>query len=468
MKQKPAKSSKRRRTKKATASAAKPALDLLTHPAAAGIDVGAEEFVAAVPPGPGGEDVDFVRTFPSFTSGVEALRDWLLTCGIKTAAIESTGNYWITLYDTLTQAGIEVYLVNARHIKGVPGKKTDVCDARWLQQLHAAGLLRKSFRPAQDIVPLRFVMRHRAEMCGDASRQLQHMQKALTEMNLKIHHVFSDIDGGSALAIIEAILAGERDADRLAALRDQRCKSPLETIKEALRGDYRPEYLFVLRQSYQSWQQLRAAMAECDLQIAALSAQVVRTVDAPLPPPAGKHQHRPHKNSPQMTIFHEAWRFYGVDLSLVPGAGASVLTMLMSEVGTREQLLSAFPTAAAFCSWMGLCPDNRISGGKLLKARTRKVPCRLAGALRLGAFGLNQSRNGMGDYHRRMKARLGKAEGTVATAHKLARILYAMIKNQTAYDENEAFKITPSAATRRRRRLERQAAALGLVLRPAA
>ncbi|HEX2749873.1 MAG TPA: transposase [Verrucomicrobiales bacterium] len=169
-----------------------------------------------------------------------------------------------------------------------------------------------------------------------------------------------------------------------------------------------------------------------------------------------------------MTIFHEAWRFYGVDLSLVPGAGASVLTMLMSEVGTREQLLSAFPTAAAFCSWMGLCPDNRISGGKLLKARTRKVPCRLAGALRLGAFGLNQSRNGMGDYHRRMKARLGKAEGTVATAHKLARILYAMIKNQTAYDENEAFKITPSAATRRRRRLERQAAALGLVLRPAA
>jgi transposase len=348
MKPKPARPSKRRRPQKNTATAAEPAFNLLTHPDAAGIDVGAEEFVAAVPPGPDGKEGDFVRTFPSFTSGVEALRDWLLACGIKTAAMESTGNYWITLYDTLVQAGIDVYLVNARHIKGVPGKKTDVCDARWLQQLHAAGLLRKSFRPDQDIVPLRFVMRHRAEMSADASRQLQLMQKALTEMNLKIHHVFSDIDGGSALAIIEAILAGERDADRLAALRDQRCKSPLETIKEALRGDYRPEYLFVLRQSYQSWQQLRAAMTECDSQIAALSARVPRTVDTPLPPPAGKHQHRPHKNSPQMAIFHEAWRFYGVDLSLVPGAGASILTMLMSEVGTREQLLIAFPTAAAF------------------------------------------------------------------------------------------------------------------------
>jgi len=468
MKPKHTKSSHRRRTKQ-TASAAGPVLNLLTHPHAAGIDVGAAEFVAAIPPGPDGEDGEkYVRTFPSFTSGVEALRDWLLANGIKTASMESTGNYWITLYDTLVQAGIEVYLVNARHVKGVPGQKTDVKDARWLQQLHGAGLLRKSFRPAQDIVPLRFVMRHRAEMSADASRQLQLMQKALTEMNLKIHHVFSDIDGASALAIIEAILAGERDADRLAALRDQRCKSPLETIKEALRGDYRPEYLFVLRQSYRSWQQLRAAMAECDTQIAALSAQVARTVDTPLPPPAGKHQHQTHKNSPQMAIFHEAWRFYGVDLSLAPGAGASVLTMLMSEIGTREQLLTAFPTAAAFCSWMGLCPDNRISGGKVLKARTRKVPNRLTAALRLGVFGLNNARNAMGDYYRRMKARLGKAEGTVAAAHKLARILYTMIKNQTAYDEKEAFKITPSAAARRRRHLERQAAALGLVLRPAA
>jgi transposase len=181
-------------------------INTMTHPDAAGIDVGAQEFVVAVPLGRGGEAS--VRTFTTFTSGVEAVRDWLRESGIKTAAMESTGNYWITLYDTLVQAGIEVYLVNARHVKGVPGKKTDVCDAQWLQQLHAAGLLKKSFRPEQDIVPLRFLMRHRSELVGDAAKQLQLMQKSLTEMNLKIHHVFSDIDGVSAQAIIDAILQG--------------------------------------------------------------------------------------------------------------------------------------------------------------------------------------------------------------------------------------------------------------------
>ena len=190
-----------------------------------------------------------VRTCASFTSGVLALRDWLLERGIKTAAMESTGNYWITLYDVLTAAGVEVYLVNARHVKGVPGKKTDVCDAQWLRQLHAAGLLRKSFRPALGIVPLRFLMRHRAEMVGDAAKRLNLMQKSLTEMNLKLQHVFSDIDGVSAQAIIDAILAGERDAEKLAALRDKRCRSSAEDIIEALRGDYREEYLFVLGQS---------------------------------------------------------------------------------------------------------------------------------------------------------------------------------------------------------------------------
>lgn len=437
------------------------------HPDAAGIDVGAEEFVVAVPAGRGGGGGD-IRTFTSFTSGVEAVRDWLLSCGITTVAMESTGNYWITLYDTIAKAGIEVCLVNARHVKGVPGrKKTDVQDAQWLQQLHAAGLLRRSFRPDQQIVPLRFLMRHRGEMVSDAARHLQLMQKALTEMNLKLHHVFSDIDGVSALAIVDAILAGERDPDKLAALRDRRCRRPVADIKEALRGDYRPEYLFVLQQSHATWAHLQQAIAQCDEQIATLAARVSSPVSVPLPA-APASQHQKNKNSPRIPVFDEAWRFYGVDLSGVPGVSAGLLSIVMSEVGTREHLLAAFESPSAFCSWLGLCPDNRISGGRVLKAKTRKVASRLARALRMGVFGLQKSQTSMGDYFRRIKARLGKAEGITAAAHKLARILYTMIKTQQPYNEAEAFKITPQTAARRRRNLERQAAALGFQLVAAA
>lgn len=453
-------------------------IDPLTHPHAAGIDVGAEEFVAAVPPdhaaagagagaGAAGENV---RTFPSFTSGVEALCKWLRECRITTAAIESTGNYWITLYDALTASGIDVYLVNARHVKGVPGKKTDVQDAQWLQQLHAAGLLKKSFRPARDIVPLRFLMRHRREMTGDSARQLQLMQKSLTEMNLKLQHVFSDIDGTSALAIIDAILAGERDPDILARLRDRRCRSPLGIIKEALKGDYRPEYLFVLQQSRAAWEQIQQAIAACDEQIAQLISLVETPVNTPVPAPApgAPAPKKANKNSPRYPIREEAWRFYGVDLSQVPGAGPGLLSSLMSELGTRAQILQNFRSAGALASWLGLCPDNRISGGRILKAKTRKVATPLAHALRLAVFGLQQSSTGMGDYFRRMKARLGKAEGLVAAAHKLIRILYGMIRSQAPWEEAQAFRPTPQNLARRRKILQKQATALGLQLVDAA
>lgn len=439
-------------------------INIRTHPDAAGIDVGAEEFVAAVP-----QDrcEDPVRTYSSFTTGVNSLRDWLIDCGIKTVAMESTGNYWITLYDVLAEAGIDVYLVNARHVKGVPGKKTDVCDAQWLQQLHAAGLLHKSFRPAPGIVSLRFLMRHRAEMVGDAAKQLHLMQKSLTEMNLKLQHVFSDIDGVSGQAIIGAILAGERDPKKLAALRDKRCRSSAEQIAEALNGDYREEYLFVLGQSQRTYRQLREAIAACDEKLGELAARVECVVSGPLPE-APKRQRNVGKNSPQFAVFETAWRFYGVDLGGVPGISAGVLCALISEVGTREQLLAAFPTPERFASWMGLCPDNRISGGKVLKAKTRKVVSRLAIALRLGVFGLQRSQTQMGGYMRRMKGKLGKAEGTTAAAHKLARIIHGMIKSQKPYDEKEAFKLTPQNEARRRKALEKQAAALGFTLHPIA
>ena len=463
------KTKKRPQNKNRRTPVSAPAVTLI-NPAlrqdAAGIDIGSAEFVVALPPG---RCESWVRTFESFTSGVLALRDWLLANGIKTVAMESTSNYWITLYDTLEAAGIEVYLVNARHVKGVPGRKTDACDAQWLQQLHAAGLVKKSFRPAQDIVPIRFLMRHRSELVGDAAKQLHLMQKTLTELNLKIHHVFSDIDGVSAQAIIDAILAGERDAQQLAALRDRRCRSPLEKIIEALNGSYREEYLFVLKQSQQAWRSIGEAIVECDKKLSELIARVESEVSTALPIGPNR-QHKLSKNAVLLSqgIFATGWSFFGVDLSSCPGVSAGLIATLVSEVGTREHLLRNFRSPAAFASWLGLNPDNRITGGKVLSAKTRKVQSRLARAFRLAAFGLQHSESGLGHLLRRMKARLGKAEGLTATAHKLARIVYGMIKEQKAYDEKETFKTSPQTQARRLKALQKQAASLGFTLAPAA
>lgn len=457
---------KRRQAKAATTATETGGINPQQHPHAAGIDIGARELVAAVPPqsttGPS------VRTFTSFTADVEALRDWLLACGIKTVAMESTGNYWITAYDLLEAAGIEVCLVHARHVKGVPGRKTDVQDAAWLQQLHAAGLLRKSYRPAAEIVPLRYLMRHRQNLVAEAARQVQAMQKVLTELNLKIQHVFSDIDGVSAQAIITAILAGERDPAKLAALRDRRCRSPLATIQQALVGSYREEYLFVLRQSQNTWLRLQEDIAACDGQLTLLTQQVEAEAPGPLPDAVPGTQRKPSKNSPQMEVFDEAWRYYGVDLSAVPGVSSGLLCVLMSELGTGAQILTSFRSGSALASWLGLCPDNRISGGRILKAKTRQVANRVANALRLGVFGLHRSQTKMGEYTRRMKGRLGKAEGITAGAHKLARIVYALIATRHAYDEAEAFKITTRSRERQHAQLLKQAKTLGFQLVPAA
>lgn len=412
----------KKRSSKIKAAASDAALNTTVHADAAGIDIGAEELVAAVPPGRCAGDA--VRTFVSFTSGVHALRDWLIECRITTVAIESTGNYWITTYAVLEDAGIEVCPVSARHVKGVPGRKTDVHDAQWLQQLHAAGLLRKSFRPHKDIVPLRYLMRHRGELVAEGARQVQLMQKVLTEMNLKLQHVFSDVDGVSAQAIISAILAGKRDAVKLADLRDHRCRSPKAKIIEALKGDYRADYLFVLCQCQQRWEQVSASISACDAEIGRLCATINGdgAPGGPLPAPEHKRQHTPQKNSLAMPVFAEGWRFYGVDISAVPGVGSAVLGTFMSELGTGSQIKSAFRSAEAFASWLGLCPDNRVSGGKVLKAKTRKVVSRVAAVLRLAAQTLRNSDNKLGEYCRRMKARLGKAEGKRHASSRMKRV----------------------------------------------
>jgi transposase len=458
----PLQSHRRRRTPKA--SATQSAVNPQTHPDAAGIDVGAEELVVAVPAGRDAGPT--VRTFASFTADLQQLVGWLQRCGIQSVAMESTGNYWVPAFEALEGAGIEVCLVNARHVKGVPGRKSDVCDAQWLQQLHAAGLLRKSFRPPAAVAALRYVVRHRLEWIQGAARHLQHQQKVLTEMNLKLHHVFSDLDGESALNIVQAILSGEREPAKLAALRDPRCRTPQATIEKALVGHYRPELLFVLRQCHEAWQQTHARIAEADAEIARLSALIGGPSPGPLPKAQRPAQRRRHKHSVNMPIFAEAYRFFGMDLSLIDGVGSGVLLALMSEVGTAQQLQSCFRSAEAFASWLGLCPDNRISGGRVLKAKTRPVKSRLATALRLGAHGLGHAHNKLGEYCRRMKGRLGKAEGITATAHKLARIIYGVIAHQKPYDETVAFRLTAASRQNRLKRLHNEAAAIGMQLVP--
>jgi len=456
---------KRRIRKRKKLAAAQTPLNPTHHPDAAGIDVGAEELVAAVPPGRG--EGPPVRTFSAFTEGLHALRAWLLACHIKTVAMESTGNYWLCACAILEDAGIEVCLVNARHVKGVPGKKTDVCDAAWLQQLHAAGLLRGSFRPQKEILPLRYLLRHRGDLVAQSGQQVQLMQKVLTEMNLHIHHVFSDVDGVSAQAIITAILGGERDAAKLAALRDRRCRAPLDKIKAALAGDYRDEYLFVLKQCQTRWQQIHESVVECDAEIARRTAAISGVTDAPLPA-APAAPRRVQKNMiTAMPVYEEAHRLLGVDLSAVPGISGGVLCVLLSELGTATHIRQKFRSAEAFASWLGLCPDNRISGGRILKAGTRKVSNRIANILRMAANALSREQGRMGEFVRRFKGRLGKAEGIVVGAHKLARILWALIVSGQPYDEAKAFAITPASTARRLRNLQNQAKALNMTLVPA-
>lgn len=463
------KRSKARRPAAAGATAAATAPLPPVHPAAAGIDVGATELMVSV----GTESCTErpVQAFGTTTPELHRLRDWLLACRIRTVAMESTSNYWVAAADVLEAAGIAVWLVNARHVKGVPGRlKTDVADAEWLRRLHTAGLLTRSYRPAAEVRALRYLMRQRADLVRAAGVQVQMMQKVLTECNLQLHHVLSDIDGVSGMAIIDAILAGERDPAVLAKLKDYRCKATPAELRAALTGNYQEEYLTVLRQAQALYRFLQTQIGELDHTLATLCATLRGRLDdtppaeRPALPAAPASQRRLHKNSPHISIYGESWRLYGVDLSAIPGISAQTIAVCMSELGGPEHLQRHFTSASRFCSWLGLCPDNRISGGRVLKAKTRRVASRVAASLRMAAEAAAKSKSALGDYARRIKARLGKAEGVVATAHKLARILYAMITRCQPYDPGMAAQTTPAARLRQLKTLQARAAALGLQL----
>lgn len=430
-------------------------------PDAAGIDIGATEVFAAVP---ADRDPNPIRRFDTFTVDLQRLADWLQHCGIRTVAMESTGVYWIPLFQILEERNFRVHLVNAHHVRNVPGRKTDVSDCQWLQHLHSVGLLRESFRPADEICAIRSLWRHRENLIQLATVHLQHMQKALDQMNIQLHHVISELAGATGLAIVDAILAGERDPHKLAELRDWRIRATNETIVKSLVGDYREEHLYVLRQSLECYRSYQQLIQDLDQEVKQRMSRLPSRVD-PAEKPLGKE--RNPRKTPRRTEPHElrlhVYRAFGVDLTQIPGINALTAQVLLTEIGTD---LSRFPTVGAFCSWLRLCPDPRISGGQVLSSKTRPTKNRAALALRVAAQALHRSQTYLGDHFRRVKARMGAPKAITAVAHKLARIIYHMIVNQQEYDTTVFQEHHRRAQERKRNRLYAQATELGFRLVP--
>lgn len=448
----------------------------VVHLHAAGIDVGATEHYVAVPPDAVAEGENPVRSFGTFSADLDALVEWLKACGVETVAMESTGVYWMPLFQKLEAAGIEAVLVDARLLRNVPGRKSDVLDCQWLQQLHSFGLLRAAFRPDDPICRLRTLVRHRANLVESGAREILHMQKALTQMNVQLHHAVSHLTGQTGLRILRAIIQGERDPAELVKLRDPEItRSTEEEMRKALEGDWRPELLFVLEQSLQSWDFHQEQMRVCDLQIelqlkAIPSAEVPKKKEsAPAPDPlASAHPRRKRpqsrkRNDPEKDFRPELERICGIDLTAAHGLRVLSVLVLLSEVGVD---MSRWRSAKAFTSWLGLCPNNKISGGRILSSHTRKVVNRAATALRMAAVGVAETDTWIGSFHRRMRPRLGPAGAITATARKLATVVYHLLKNKEPFVDRDLALYEERVHKQRVARLKKQAARMGFTLVP--
>ncbi|RPJ59882.1 MAG: IS110 family transposase [Dehalococcoidia bacterium] len=376
---------------------------------AAGIDIGSKSHFVAVPLG---TDDQPVREFSTFTVDLEKLAEWLISCNVTTVAMESTGVYWIPVFEILESRGIEVKLVNARHVKNVPGRKSDVLDCQWLQQLHTYGLLHGAFRPADEVCTLRAYVRQRSTLVRSAASYIQRMQKALTQMNLQLHNVVTDITGATGMRIIKAILNGERKPNALEARRDSLCKNTTATIARSLKGNYRPEHLFSLQQAVELYEFHQIKIADCDKQI----LDQLKNFD--------------DNNEPPVDIEDALIRMSGVDLTSIDGIDTNTALKVLAEIGTD---MSRWKSSKHFASWLGLSPGAKISGGKVLGSATKPVANKAAAALRMAAFTLFNSKSALGAYLRRQRARLGAPKAITATAHKMARLVYAMLSKGSAY-----------------------------------
>lgn len=396
----------------------------LAHPNAAGIDIGSASHWVAVP---ADRDDEPVREFKSFTADLARLADWLEACGIDTVAMESTGVYWIALFELLEARGLNVFLVNARTVKNVSGRKSDVLDCQWLQQLMSFGLLSGAYRPAGEICALRSVVRQRATLLQYQARHIQHMQKALTQMNVQLGNVISDVMGTTGQTILRAIVAGERDASKLAACRDGRIKASEEEIARSLMGNWREEHLFALTQALALYDAYQQQLAVCDAKLEQMLARLHRHDGEP----GGKVRSGGRaKNAPRFDVRRALFQMSGVDLTAIDGIEASTALTVLAEIGPD---LHRFKSVKHFCSWLGLAPGTKISGGKVLSAKTIGSANRASQALRLAAANLRTSRSALGAYYRRMCARMDKPKAITAAAHKLARIIYTMLTQGQAY-----------------------------------
>jgi transposase len=436
------------------------------NPHAAGVDIGAHEIMACVP---NGDDQQLVRAFGTYTAALDTLADWFVDRGIQTAAMESPGVYWIPLFETLEAHGIQCCLISAQAIKHVPGRKSDVLDCQWIQTLHSYGLLKASFRPAADLVALRTLLRHRAQLIEHRAPHVLHMQKALLQRNIQLSQVLSDVTGTTGQRILRAIVAGERDPRTLAALRNYRCQKDVDEIALALTGTWREEHLFVLTQALALFDFYTAQLRECDAHIERAfsvikprfesTSEASVPADTPTPPRRKPHSHS--KNAPAGNTRAHLLRITGVDLVAVHGISASIAQTIGSEIGTD---MRKWPDDKHFCSWLGLAPKNDISGGKVLKTRTMKNRNRAAQAFRMAAQSVLRADCAFGAFYRRFKGRLGPAQALVATAHKIARTVYHMLQDRVPYHDIGAAEYNKRFRERECHYLQKKAAKLGYKL----
>ena len=428
----------------------------VVFPNAAGIDVGGSSHWVAVPRQ---ACDDPVREFGVMTGDLNAMADWLLACGVDTVALESTGVYWIPLYEVLEQRGLKVWLVDARQMKYVPGRKSDVQDCQWLQKLMSLGFLRAAFRPDGDVCAVRAVARQRDVLLADQASWVQRMQKALVQMNIQLTEVLTDVMGTTGQAIIRAIVAGERDPKVLARHRHSRVKASAEEITKALTGNWREEHLFVLRQALAMYDDIARHLNECDAKLQTLLSQLGQAkVDLGRVPRAGS------KTRAQFDARQTLANWAGVDLTRINGLGLAAVLKILSEIGPD---MSRFPSVKHFCSWLGLCPGTKISGGKVLSAKTKRSTNRVRQALKMAAMSLSHSDSALGAFYRRLCSRMDKPRANTATAHKLARMVYFMMTRGEAFVDEGQQRYEEQQRERSIAALKRRAAALGFQINPA-
>lgn len=434
------------------------------NPNAAGVDIGAVEIVVCVARD---ESTQLVKAFGNYTVDLQSIGKWLKEHKIKTVAMESTGVYWIPLFEELERQGFECLLISSRSLRRVSGRKSDIQDAQWIQTLHSYGLLESSFRPQADLVALRTLLRHRSQTLDHRSPHIQHMQKAMLQMNVQLSQALSDVMGETGRAIIRTIVSGVHDPKVLAAFRDPNCKKSEEEIEKALTGTWREEHLFILKQSLELYDFYTQQIESCDEEIDrlyGLTRPDWETGELPSIPKKKRNSHS--KNAPEKAreIRGHLKRISGVDLSVVDGFGVSLAQTVVMEVGTD---MSKFPSDKHFSSWLGLAPKHEISGGKVLKNKTLKTKNRAGQAFRMAAQSVKQADCSFGAMYRRLRARLGPAQATVATAHAIARVVYRMLKYKVEYDPLSVNEYQKQYDEQQIKYMKKKAAKFGFQLIPA-